>query len=314
VLPRGGLRKFRLPRFREVSRVTAGEDASNQRGNGLDFIELLQTLWCYKATIVVITTLAAVAALTIALIATPIFRAEVVITDVREAAEGGLASLAGQLSGLGSLAGVNLSGANSVGQEARAVLQSRHLIEEFINRNDLLTRILPNSKEPPLMWLAVKRFQNTVLGIHEDTRKGTITIAIEWTDPVVAARWANGFVALANDLLRSRAIEESKRNVAYLNDQITHTDSVEIRGVMYDLIKTETKTLMLANGRVDYAFRVVDPAVPPAQRSKPQRAAIVLSGVILGFFFSCIVMLCYARIRSRRELVQAAAHTPSMAR
>lgn len=286
--------------------MIAAEAISTDRGEGFDFIETLQTLWRYKTVIVVITTLAAAAAVAIALTATPIFRAEVVITDVREGSEGGLASLAGQLSGLGSLAGVNLAASGGAGREARAVLQSRHLIEEFITRNDLLTKILPDSKEPPVMWLAVKRFQNTVLNIHEDTRKGTTTVAIEWTDPNVAARWANDFVALANDLLRSRAIEESKRNVAYLNDQITHTDSVEIRSVMYDLIKTETKTLMLANGRVDYAFRVVDPAVPPAMRTKPQRAAIVLSAVILGLFFSSIVILFYARIRRRRELVRAA--------
>lgn len=287
--------------------MIAGDSTSIDRGDGIDFIATLRILWSYKAGIFLITALCGLAAVFVALTARPIYRAEAVITDVHESSEGGLASLAGQLGGLGSLAGVNLAAGAGANQEARAVLLSRHLIEEFINRNNLLTEILPTAKEPPILWTAVKRFQSVVLGIHEDTRKGTTTVAIEWTNPAVAAQWANGFVALANDLIRARAIEDSKRNVAYLNDQIAHTDSVEIRGVMYDLIKTETKTLMLANGRVDYAFRVVDPAVPPAVRIKPQRAAIVLTGVILGFFLSAMtVLFYYAVIKRRRTLPQSA--------
>jgi hypothetical protein len=94
-------------------------------------------------------------------------------------------------------------------------------------------------------------------------------VAIDWTDPATAAQWANGFVALANELLRTRALVESKRNIAYLNDQISKTDVVELRRVLYGLIESETKTLMLANGRPEYAFRVVDPAVPPELKTRP---------------------------------------------
>lgn len=281
--------------------MVAVAGASSEREEGFDLIGLIQTLWRYKVLITVVSVLAGAGAVGIALTATPVFRAEVVITDVHETSEGGLASLAGQLGGLGSLAGIGLGSGNAASQEARAVLQSRHLIEEFIIRNDLLHRILPAAKGPPVMWMAVKQFQGKVLSIHEDTHKGTMTVGIEWTDPEVAARWANGFVALANDLLRARAIEESKRNLAYLNTQLTHTDSVEIRTGMYDLIKSETKTLMLANGRVDYAFRVVDPAVAPAVRTKPQRAAIVLSGVIVGLIFSSLAALLHARVTQRRR-------------
>jgi uncharacterized protein involved in exopolysaccharide biosynthesis len=280
--------------------------ASIPRDDGFDLIEAVRIIRRHKAVIALMTTWSAAVGLAFALTATPIFRAEVVITEWRENGEGGLSSLAGQLSGFGGLAGVNLLGFNGSGKEARAVLQSRHLIEEFIKRNDLLLKMLPNRTVLPVMWLAVKRFQNEVLGIHEDNRKGTITVAIEWPDPEVAARWANGFIALANESLRLRAIEESKRNVVYLNDQIAHTDSVEIRAVMYDLVKSETKTLMLANGRVDYAFRVVDPAVPPAARIRPNRAGIVLFAAVLGFLFSSLVVIAYMRLRNRRAITGAA--------
>jgi LPS O-antigen subunit length determinant protein (WzzB/FepE family) len=75
---------------------------------------------------------------------------------------------------------------------------------------------------------------------------------------------------------------------------------------MYDLVKSETKTLMLANGRVEYAFRVVDPAVPPATRSKPKRAEIVLFAVAVGFIFSSIVVIAYFRFRDTRAITGTA--------
>jgi LPS O-antigen subunit length determinant protein (WzzB/FepE family) len=39
---------------------------------------------------------------------------------------------------------------------------------------------------------------------------------------------------------------------------------------------------MLANGRIDYAFTIVDPATAPELRIKPRRTVIVLVGLIIG--------------------------------
>jgi uncharacterized protein involved in exopolysaccharide biosynthesis len=111
-----------------------------------------------------------------------------------------------------------------------------------------------------------------------------MTVAIEWTDPVTAARWANDFVALANERIRSRALQDSTRNIEYLNKQIERTTVVEVQRAIYNLIESETKNLMLANVRAEYAFRIVDPAVPPEVRSSPRRKLLVLSGLAVGLF------------------------------
>jgi uncharacterized protein involved in exopolysaccharide biosynthesis len=55
-----------------------------------------------------------------------------------------------------------------------------------------------------------------------------------------------------------------------------------LRRVIYNLIENETKTLMLANAREEYAFAVVDPAVPPELRISPRRRVMVLVGLMLG--------------------------------
>jgi uncharacterized protein involved in exopolysaccharide biosynthesis len=98
-------------------------------------------------------------------------------------------------------------------------------------------------------------------------------------------------VALANELVRTRTIDESERNIAYLNDQISRTNIVELQRVMYNLIETETKTLMLAKGRAEYAFTVVDPAVAPEVRTSPKRTLMVILGGALGGLLGCLVAL-----------------------
>src|SRR5690606_23870708 len=111
-------------------------------------------------------------------------------------------------------------------QEAQAILESRRLVAEFIERLALLPEL--SSSDSQSLWLAVKRFQETVVSIREDETQGTTTVAVDWTDPAVAAQWANEFVALANELIRRRALDEATRNIEYLNKQIERTNVVEV--------------------------------------------------------------------------------------
>jgi uncharacterized protein involved in exopolysaccharide biosynthesis len=263
---------------------------SADRDTEVELVALVKILRSHKHMVAVVTIGCGLAALAYALLATPIYRAEVIVTGVADRGMGGPLSLASQLSGIASFAGVNF-GQSGSDREARAVLQSRRLVEEFIKRNELVTVLSPHAKKTPTMWNAVQRFHESVLTIRDDIRRGVTTVSIEWTDPVTAARWANGFVALANELIRSRALEESKRNIAYLNEQVSHTNVVELQRVMYSLIESETKTAMIANGRAEYAFRVVDPAVTPEIRAKPFRALIILVGLTVGLLVGVAVAL-----------------------
>jgi uncharacterized protein involved in exopolysaccharide biosynthesis len=247
-----------------------------------DMVSLCRVAWANKPLVAVTTVIVALIALVFALTATPMFRADVVVTIVEDnhMGGGGLQSLANQFGGLANLAGLNL-GTGSTDQEYQAVLESRRLVEEFVKRNGLVPLLQSNVKVPQPLWFAVEKFKK-LLKFDEDKVKGITTVTIEWSDPVIAARWANGFVALANELVRTRAREDSSRNIDYLNKQVSQTNVVELQRVMYNLIESETKTLMLANAREEYAFNVVDPAVVPGIRVRPRRTLIVLSGLVIG--------------------------------
>lgn len=261
-----------------------------------------RTLWGHKLLVLLMGGLCGLGAAVYALNAPSIYHASVVVTPVHdEATTGG--GLTSQLGAITSLVGVNLGQANNAGLEAAAVLDSRRLVEEFIRRNDLLPELSRNAKKPLTLWRAVSLFKDDVLTIRQDARKGLTTIAVEWTDPGTAARWANQLVALANELIRRRAIEDASRDIDYLNRQIAQTNAVEMRQALYDIIKSETKTLMLANGRSEYAFETVDPAVAPDIKVRPHRVLITLGGVGSGLVLGGMVALLIDRTRRRRNNV-----------
>lgn len=244
---------------------------------------LIRLIWRYKVLIGASSLLFGAIAAVVGLMAENIFRADVVVAEAEHEGLGGSANLLGQIGGLAGLAGVNV-GEGAKNREAKALLRSNRLAEEFIRRYDLLPILFPHpsKQKPATLWYGVRRFKKTMLNVREDTRTEMTTITVSAGNPKDAARYANGYIALANELIRTRAIDEASRNVKYLEGQIEKTNVVELQRLMYKLVENETKTLMLANARPEYAFTTVDPAVPPELRSSPQRTLLVLFGLVLG--------------------------------
>jgi uncharacterized protein involved in exopolysaccharide biosynthesis len=267
--------------------MTVTEQATLQ-GDELSVVALLRTVWRYKYFIGVVIIVCLSIAVFEALTTAPVYRAEVLVVPATDSSSGSLGGLASQFGGLASLAGINLpKGENDV--QAMAVLNSRYLVQEFIRHNDLVNQVVRSGKRT--LWFAVGKFRDTILSIKEKKEAQTTTIAIEWGDPVVAAQWANGIVALANKLMRDTSLQESAKNIKYLNEQLAKTEMVELRRVLYSLIENETKRQMLASGREQYAFRVVDPAVAPEQRIWPRRTLMALTGIFAGILLGTLLAL-----------------------
>jgi uncharacterized protein involved in exopolysaccharide biosynthesis len=281
--------------------VNRTQAAPQSAENDIDLIGLWWIVWDHRILVAAITAVCVVLALIVALTATPIYRASVTVTESPDTGLGGAEGMGGQLGGLASLAGLAL-GAGGQHPERQAVLRSRYLVEQFVSKPDVLPLLTAQAKPGQSVWLTVERFRKSVLDIEEDKLKATTTVTMDWTDPAVAARWANEFVALANQELRNQAIEDAGRNVTYLEDQVQRARSVDIQQVMYNLITQETQRLMLAKGRIDYAFTVADPAVKPEMRVSPKRTLLVLSGFMGGLFLGTYI--AWARVRFARRLVR----------
>jgi uncharacterized protein involved in exopolysaccharide biosynthesis len=251
--------------------------------DGLDLLALWSIVWSRKYLVIASSFVCALIAVVLALTATEMYRADTVLTEAQSEGMGSGSGLMTQLGGLAGLAGISL-GELGGSHESKALLKSRRLVEEFIKRENLLPQLFPhpNAQRPPTVWFAVEYFRREVLSIREDNRNFVTTVSVRWTDPAVAAAWSNGLVRLANELMRDKAMQEAKRNITYLNAQVAQTDVVEVKRVMYSLVESETKKLMLANARADYAFAIVDPAVTPELRVSPKRTLMVILGATLG--------------------------------
>lgn len=278
--------------------LTTEKPSVSNIGSEIDLMGVARVLWARKFTVGAFGLVFAAAAAAYALLATPIYRAEVVVADARDGSMGAASSLVSQFGGIASLAGIDLNGGENI-RESRAVLRSRELVQDFIVHRKLTDVVLPAKAQKRTTWRAVEQFRKNILTIREDNRAGTLIVAIDWENPAIAAEWANGFVALANDNVRERALADASRNISYLNDQLKRTSSIEIQKVMFHLIETETKNNMLASGRVEYAFTVVDAAVAPEIRQSPKRSLITIGGGLFGLILGSLFV--FFRGLARRE-------------
>jgi len=274
-----------------------------------DLVELIRMLWRHKLIIVACAAICGGIAVVLALTATPMFRAEATVTEVSDSQMGAAGALANQFGGLASLVGVNIGGLGSSGREAQALLKSRKVCEEFVVRNKLIPILYANAEKEPTLWMAVKNFRENVLVVREDKRAGLTIVSVTWKDPSVAADWANKFVALTNEMMRARAITDSQASIDYLNKQLVNINEVEVRRVMYSLIESETKTLMLANARAEYALTVVDPAVSPELRFTPKRTLMVIIGTFLGGVLGLLIVIGMQMLRKMKARQPDAATT-----
>src|SRR5882757_8632770 len=97
----------------------------------------------------------------------------------------------------------------------------------------------------PTLWKANLDFKNKVRAVASDTKTGMVTLAITWKDPVTAAKWANDLVRMTNEFLRNKAIEQSEKNIAYLNEQAAKIDAVGVKQAIYSILQSELNKGML---------------------------------------------------------------------
>ena len=263
-------------------------DASTK--DEIDLLELLTLFWRRRWFIVTVTVLSAAAGVTYALLAQQWWRAEVVVVQAdSKQLPGGLS----QLGGLASLAGVNV-GSLGGSQNAVAVLKARDFARQFIEDKDLIKVLLFNRLEetPPVdVRDAVKYFDDNVRAIAEDKKSGLITLSVTWIDPNVAAEWANELVKRANERLRAQALRDSERNIKYLQGELAVTTVAAVQQAIGKVIESEMQKLLLARGSDEFAFKVIDKAVPPKKRAKPQRALLALGAAVAGGFLSLVMVL-----------------------
>lgn len=258
----------------------------------VNIVHVLRLIWNDRIILLSCVIFCSSVAVIIAFTSTPVYRAEAtLISDSGNTSSGGVASLVGQF---GLVGGGN---AGSVMAETRAILLSRVFAAKFVEEQDMEAYLLgaPSNtesvaageiapKELNAQWAIYKAYRS-ILDIGEDASSGLITISVEWTEPTLASEWANAIVVSINEHMKAQDIAEAEKSLEFLSDQLGKTNIVEVQQALYELVETQTKTIMLANVRDEYIFKVIDPAIPPESKVRPNRRLIMSLGLFLGILF-----------------------------
>ncbi len=181
-----------------------------------------------KFTVILITLVATGVALAAAFLMTPIYRAETLLVPVSEEQSAGLQTLANQFGDLAALTGINVGRGKDKTAEYVAALKSRVVSVAFIKEQNLMPVLFADKwgkenkrwkkdiTDTPTEWKAFELWDEDIRRVTQDRRTGLVTLAIEWNDPSLAAKWANDLVKHVNARLRAEAIREVDKSIAYL--------------------------------------------------------------------------------------------------
>lgn len=295
---------------------------SYNQNDELDIRDLIASIWRGKLLIIIVSSIFAVLSVFYAINLPNIYKAEAVLIPAESKQSNGLAGLASQFGGLAGIAGVDLgSGGADKTQLALEILQSRKFTSSFIEKHSILPDLMaakswsvdsgelsyneeiyavsenkwlrkvkaPRNAEPS-MQEAYKVFSK-IVSTNSDPESGTITLSVEHISPFVAQQWVNWLVEDINSEVKQRDVTEAVKSTEFLTEQLEKTRVSDIRSVLYKLVEEQTKTIMFANVRDEYAFKTIDPAVIPEEKFKPRRAIICIAGTLLGFILSFFFLI-----------------------
>lgn len=290
----------------------AEEQSESKEGFSFgEVVGLLRDTWIYVLAGML---LGAGIGVAVGLLSTPRWKAETVIMSRSDSQSSTMSrALLSQLGGLASIAGLESSD-DASRQHALALMKSKEFTAQFIRRQNAQPILFPERWDArtsnwrkdmgePSMRQSIKRFNGDVRTIADDKKTGLVTISMKLGDRALAAKWANDFVAMANESLRLKAKTEADTNLGYLSTALRNTPEVSTRQAIYSLMEAQHRSLMLATTTSEYAFRVVDPATAPDAGEKiwPPRTTLAVVGTVGGLVAGLLLGLLVVTVRRRRS-------------
>lgn len=300
--------------------------------NNFDLIDLFNLLYGKKFIVLAFSFFITLCGAIYSLNATPYYASKIIFTAPPENLMGGTMGAADILGGVGSVLGVG-GKTSPMTSYALSTLESREFLTKFFLKYDLMPHLLPQywdaktkiwrpiersllgktkdmllgeepnfieNEEEKRAELAFKEFKDR-MSINVDKTSDIITLNLEWTNPILASKWANQMLAMLNETMRARTIAQSQERVEFLQNEIDSTKIANVRSILYSMMENELKTSMLANVQKDYSFTIIDSAYPTSRPYRPRKIVILMLSMISGFLMISVYLMAKNYITRLKE-------------
>jgi uncharacterized protein involved in exopolysaccharide biosynthesis len=250
-----------------------------------------------------------------------IYKSDILLQPIAEN-DSGLLGMGGQLGGLASIAGINLSGGDVDKTElALATLKSRTFVTTFVNEHKLKKELfaadswqqssdeivfddelydikndkwvrdvsLPKKPEPSLLEV-YKVFIEDILEVEKDKETGFVRISVKHVSPTFAQKLVTKLFEQLDSNLRYQDEIEATKSIEFLEELLADTKNAELQTTVFGLIEQQYQKKMLTKARENYVFKVIDKAVVAEEKHSPKRALICIFGFLLGACFGVVVI------------------------
>lgn len=227
-------------------------------------------------------------------------------------AESTFASLE-QASRLASLFGLAAPESVSRKDETIATLTSRAFLYSFIREQNLMPILFGPTTESswkaalgleraPTLNEAYEVLLNDVINVNEQRSTGLLEITVRWTDPDVAAAWAEQLISRLNREMQQKARQRAEEEIAFLKAELAQTDVGEIRQAIFNLIEARLQAVMVADVAEDYALRIIDPPIAPDIHDSVSLSSS--ARIVLGIFFGLMGAVAIALLLDIKRILR----------
>ena len=300
--------------------------------DNINLRELFDVTLKSKKIVILTTFLVSISSILYAISLTNYYESESILSVRNSSESQGLLS---QLTGAASLIGVNVtSSSDNRSQQVIQLIQSRKFVKHLLSFDNILTSLMaPGSynlttkelvldpeiydltrnqwkgdpkddgtTEPSYLDVYAEYMDN-VLTISQDAASGFILINVRHISPVFAKDFLSLVIQEANNILRSKDLDESTEALNYLKSQLAETSVLDLRESINALIESQLEIQMLANINEDYILIEIEPPFIPEKSVSNDKRLIVIFSTIIGAMLGVLLAIVREFV-NRRKLDQ----------
>lgn len=243
--------------------------------------------------------------------------------------------LGGALGSVSALAGISLGGSGEKKSViAIELMKSRQFFTEFAHKHQLKLPLMAAngwdpatdqlSFDPDIYDVKTKQWVRKPVGLRQsepsdqevfeafvrlfsvsqDKLTNVVTVSFEFVSPKLAQQWLSAYIDEVNLQMRARDVAEAESSIAFISEKVRDTALNEVREVLYSMLEEHHKTLVIANVKPDYVFKVIDPPAVADLKAGPVRSLMVLGALLAGLLIFVLGILAVILWRNTKAITQ----------